>query len=215
MHVAIAHERLSVARGPPRRAAIEVDRRGEHRVDLDRLKKVTPSVHVLSKATPQREERMRRDDKSGLALCQTLEVRERSYLFGTAPKIEEQHVTALDRLLDARNQNQAAFGGIRCVRRDVELPFVQGDGERVIAMSGSCVNQLRSRMGNPIERVVGRVGMEFDLQHTAAECSEIAPSFGIGASRGVPYGRRANLQSLKSLRTLWTSSETRRPAQSL
>src|SRR4029450_13936923 len=112
---------------------------------------------------------MRRDDQSRLALCQALEVRERPYLLGTPPKIEEQHVTAFDRLFDSRNQDQAAFGGIGLVRRDVELSFVQGDRERVIATGDGCVNQLGGGMGDPIERGVGRVRMEFDLQHTAVE----------------------------------------------
>src|SRR4029450_660525 len=112
---------------------------------------------------------MRRYDQSWLALCQALEVRERPYLLGTPAEIEEQHVTAFDRLFDSRNQDQAAFGGVGRVRRDVELPFVQGDRERVIATCDGCVNQLGGGMGDPIERVVGRVRMEFDLQHTAVE----------------------------------------------
>jgi hypothetical protein len=58
--------------------------------------------------------------------------------------------------------------------------------------------------------------MEFDLQHTAADfSSEIGPSFDIGTSTGIPYERRANLQSLKSLRTLRASSMMSPAAQTL
>lgn len=72
---------------------------------------------------------------------------------------------SLNRALDAGYQDDSALGGIRSQALDIELPFVQGDGQRVVSERRGAVNQLDGRVGNPVDGVVRGMSMQLDLQH--------------------------------------------------
>jgi len=74
-------------------------------------------------------------------------------------------VPSLNRALDAGYQDDSALGGIRSQALDIELPFVQGDGQRVVSERRGAVNQLDGRVGNPVDGVVRGMSMQLDLQH--------------------------------------------------
>ena len=61
---------------------------------------------------------------------------------------------SLDCALDAGYQDDPALGGIRGKALDVELPFVQRDGQRVVSERGGSINQVDGRVGNPVDGVV-------------------------------------------------------------
>ena len=61
---------------------------------------------------------------------------------------------SLDCALDAGYQDDAALGGIRGKALDVELPFVQRDGQRGVSERGGSINQVDGRVGNPVDGVV-------------------------------------------------------------
>ena len=61
---------------------------------------------------------------------------------------------SLNRALDAGYQDDSALGGIRSQALDIELPFVQGDGQRVVSERGGSINQVDGRVGNPVDGVV-------------------------------------------------------------
>ena len=82
----------------------------------------------------------------------------------------------MDLALDAGNEHEPPGGRILRVGSEIELPVVQRDGERVIAEGRGAVDQRVSGMWNPIERIVRRMRVEFDLQHTGTPRSRVFTS---------------------------------------
>ena len=108
---------------------------------------------------------MRRHDEPRLSRLQPREVAEGAHPFRTSGEIQQQHVAAFDGSLHAWNQHEPAVGGIFGEAFHVELPFVQGDRERVIPEGCGTIDQLQCGMRNPVDRVVGTMAMELNLQH--------------------------------------------------
>ena len=108
---------------------------------------------------------MGRDYQARLLSLQTSEVVERSNVLRAAPEIEQERMTAFDRALHSRNQNDSPVGGVVGKWTDIELAFVERDRERVITERCRAIDQLRHRVWNPIDGIVRRVRVELDLQH--------------------------------------------------
>ena len=113
----------------------------------------------------RRKEGMRRDDDPGALPLERRHVIKGPHVLGVAREIHQEHVAAFDAPLEARNQDDASFGGVGNQWTDIELPIVQRDRQRVVAQRRRAVDQLRSGMRNAIEGIVRGMGVEFDFQH--------------------------------------------------
>ena len=80
-------------------------------------------------------------------------------------KVQEQDVSALDRSLDSRNQDDPPFGRTSCQGTHIELPVVQRNRQRVVSERRRVVDQLAGRVRDPVDWIVRRVDVEIDLQH--------------------------------------------------
>ena len=105
------------------------------------------------------------DDEAMLPLLESREVVERAHLLCVIREIEQQHVPALNRPLDARDENDPALGRIRSQMTDIELLLVKGDGKRAISKRCSSIDQLGTGVRDSIHGVVSGMGMELDFQH--------------------------------------------------
>ena len=165
VNVAVAHNRRPVFACPPLGGGVEVDHAGEHRVVLDGVEEIRVAMHQPAERSRARKERMRRNDEARLAgfeRAQLVEVRD---LFGPTSEVQQQHVLAANRPLGATNQGDATLGGVRLIGTGIELPIVKRDRKSSISETRSAIDELRRRMRNRVEGIVGRVGVEFDLQH--------------------------------------------------
>jgi len=52
---------------------------------------------------------------------------------------------------------------------------VQRDGERIETERGSVIDQIAGRIGNAVHWIVGRVRVEFDLEHPSDEVAMNVP----------------------------------------
>ena len=77
MNVAVADDRLSVARGPRFRTRVEIDAAHVHRVALDGVEQIRVPLEIAAQARGGREIRMRRDDEAALARFETREIAKR------------------------------------------------------------------------------------------------------------------------------------------
>jgi hypothetical protein len=80
-------------------------------------------------------------------------------------EIQQQDVPTFNAPLDALNQRDAALGGIRDKAARIQLAFVQRNCERAIAQGSRSIDELSCSMGNAVDRVVGSMRVELDLQH--------------------------------------------------
>ena len=108
---------------------------------------------------------MRRHDQSARTLLEPCEIGEGPNIFGAAGVIQQQHVAPFDGALDAGNQHEAAFRGVRDAAPQVQLAVVQGDRDRVVAERHRVVDQFERRVRNRVDRIVGGVGVQLDFQH--------------------------------------------------
>ena len=69
---------------------------------------------------------MGRDYQARLLSLQTSEVVERSNVLRAAPEIEQERMTAFDRALHSRNQNDSPVGGVVGKWTDIELDAANG-----------------------------------------------------------------------------------------
>jgi hypothetical protein len=165
MDVAVSNERLAVTDRPAFGRAIEIHRRSEHRVVFDGVEEIAMAVEQTPETARGRKEWMRRNNEAVLLLFQTGEVVERAHLLRSGFEIEQQHMTPLNRSFDTRNQNDAALGRVRSQPPEIELPLVEGDGKRAISERRRSIDQLDTGIWDPIDRIVGGVGVELDFQH--------------------------------------------------
>jgi len=91
--------------------------------------------------------------------------------------VEEQDVLALDGALDAGDEYDAALGGVVAHVGQVQLPVVQRHRQRVVLQRRCPVDELNGRIGNPVERIVGGVTVEFDLQHIRLDLQRACHAF--------------------------------------
>ena len=136
MDVAVADHRLARLARPAPRRPIKVCLTGEHGVAFDGIKKMAVSIQIRPEAAARRKERMRSDNQAAAALLQAFKIGKCAHIFGSGRKIEQEHVLALDRPLDAGNQHHAALGGIGPQVGDVQLLVMQCDSERAVAKRG-------------------------------------------------------------------------------
>ena len=80
-------------------------------------------------------------------------------------EIQQQDVFALDRLLDSGNQDDAAFRRVRLPGPQIELAVVECDGDGIEPQRRGAIDQIACRVGDDVDRVVGRVRVELDFQH--------------------------------------------------
>lgn len=163
--VAVADHRLPVPRRPSLRPEVEVDTAQEHRVAFDGVEQVGVTFELAPEARPVREERVRRDDQSRLTAPQRPKVVERANKVGTTPEIQQQDVPPFDGPFDPRNERDAALARVVEMRAQIELTVVERDGQGVKFVRCRVVYELPRRMRNPVERIVCRMGMEFDFEH--------------------------------------------------
>jgi len=86
-------------------------------------------------------------------------------------------VPAFDRPFDAGNEYDPPQRSVSTKPLDVELPIVKGDSEAVEAKFRGPINKLMRLVRNSIRRVVGRMGVEIDLEHCLKWFSQILPGF--------------------------------------
>lgn len=165
MHVAVTDNRLAMSGSPAFSAAIEIERARVHRIALDGVEQVGVPLEIAAKARRVRKERVRRDHQAALARLQLRQVGKRTDLVGAAAEIEQQHMAAFDRPLDAGNQHDVTFRRMGLEPAEIELLLVERDRNGVVAKIGSAIDQVERRMGNRVDRVVAGVGMELNLQH--------------------------------------------------
>ena len=118
---------------------------------------------------------MRRDHESIVLLFQPPHIAERSHTGNGIPReVQKQHVAAFDSALDPWNQDNATLGGPRGKRLHIELAIVERNGQRVVSKRCGAIDQLVSRIRNPINWIVAGMNMKIDLEH-AKDYSQIAP----------------------------------------
>jgi hypothetical protein len=108
---------------------------------------------------------MRRDDEPAAPRLESREIAEAAHVFRAGVEVEEQDVLAFDRPLDALDQQETAVRGVWRKPRQVELLFMERDGQRVVSEGDGAIDQLERRMGHAVDRVVPRMGMKLHLQH--------------------------------------------------
>jgi putative Mg2+ transporter-C (MgtC) family protein len=165
MDVAVADDRLAVTRGPALGAAVEIERARVHRIPLDGVEHIGVPLEIAAETRRPGKERMRRDHQPALARFQVAKLRERPDRVGATAKIQQQDVPSFDRPFDARNQDDAALGGVRLEATEIELLFVKRDRDSVVAEMRRAVDQVQRRMGNRVNRVVAGMGVQLNLQH--------------------------------------------------
>ena len=112
---------------------------------------------------------MRRDDEAagpGLQTPQIVEVRDR--LGVRRRKIEQQHVLAAYRPLDAGNDDDPPFARVRRQDRQVELPIVKRHGERRVAEGCCPIDERSCVVGNQVGWILARMRVEVGLQHVTS-----------------------------------------------
>ena len=119
---------------------------------------------------------MRRNDEPSLAAAEPREILERLHVFRPAAEIQQQNMTAFDRSLEARDEDDAPLCGVRPKRSDVQLPLVQCDRDRLIAELGRVIDEVGDGMRDVVDRIVRRVCVKFDLQHRSGSPSGFAPA---------------------------------------
>ena len=172
MDVAIADHRLAVLGGPPFRATVEVDRGGEHRVAFDGVEQRGVSIETPAKTGRSRKKRVRRYDEAGLPTFQAGQVVERAHVLHATLEVQQERVTPFERALHPGDQDDTSLGRVLGVRTHIELSFVQRDRERVIPERGGAIDELRQRVGNPIDGIVGGVRVKLDFQHPAGRLQD-------------------------------------------
>src|SRR5262245_56491338 len=108
---------------------------------------------------------MRRDNEPGLTRFESRQLVEVGHLVCATTKVQQQYVFATNRALDAWDQRDASLRRVRAVRTEIELTIVKRDRKCVIPEHGGAIDQLLGRMRNRIQRIVGRVRVQFDLEH--------------------------------------------------
>ena len=108
---------------------------------------------------------MRRDHEAALPLLQPREIVERANPFSGIGEIEQQHVPALNRSFDTPDQNDAALGRVRRQPAQVELPLVEGDGERTVSERCRPIDEIDTGMRDSIDWIVSGMRVELDFQH--------------------------------------------------
>ena len=93
------------------------------------------------------------------------EIVERPHILRAALEVQQQHMASLDCPLDAGDQHDAALGGVGDQPPDVQLPVVQRDRQGVVAQRRGAIDQLGGAVRDPIDRIVGCVGVQVNLQH--------------------------------------------------
>ncbi len=98
-----------------------------------------------------------------------------------------------DRPLDARQENDPPFPGIRRVGRRIEVAIVERHRERPVAQRRRVIDELSSGVVNPIGRVAVGVGVQLDFQHeTAGQPQARKKGRHAGAMRAPSYARRVS-----------------------
>ena len=198
MNITVAHHRLAVLLCPSFGEEIEIQRRGKHRVVLDRVEQIGVAPQAAAQRMARRKERVRRDHEAPLARLESPHVIERPDALGAVREIQQQHVPSLDRALDARNEHDAVLAGVRDERPGRKLTIVKRHRERTVAKRGRAVDQLMRRMRDAIEGIVGRVGVELYLNHHLRgihnSCRSVRPAGLLGRSYRIP--RRSTSRSL-------------------
>src|SRR5262245_46024617 len=121
-----------------------------------------------------REVRMRRDHQSTTLLLQPPHIVERPHVvYGVAWKVQQQHVTAFDGALDPWNEDDSPLGSPRSEWLNIELTIVECDSQRVVSERCGAIDQLVSRIRDPINWIVAGMNMKIDLEH-AKDYSQIA-----------------------------------------
>src|SRR6202030_2452663 len=96
------------------------------------------------------------------------EVLEGMHILGATTEIEQQNVLALDRPLDASNQDDPSLPRVRDQRFDRELLVVQRDGQCVKPEDPGVIDQLLGGVRDAVARVVGSMRMQVDLEHSCS-----------------------------------------------
>ena len=175
MHIAVPDHRLVVCARPPLRRAIEIERCSVHGVAFHCVEDVRMPVQCAEQTVQSWEVWMRRDHQSTALLLQPPHIVERSHMVNSvAWKVQQQHVTAFDGALDPWNEDDAPLGGPRGEWLDIELTIVECNSQRVVSKRCGAIDQLVSRIRDPINWIVAGVNMKIDLEH-AKDYSQIAP----------------------------------------
>ena len=113
VQVGVADQRLVMEGGPGAGLAVVVEAARVHRVDFDCVDQVDDLIQDCTKRAGDRVERMRRHNEHTWRLpLQRPQVVERPHVAGFARRVDQQDVPALDRLLDAAQQQDAARGRV-------------------------------------------------------------------------------------------------------
>ena len=141
MDVTVADDGLPVPRGPAHGRPVEVDQPRVHRVELDRVEQIGVAAKVPAETRRVWKERMGRDHQAPLARPHAREIGERPDVVRAA-EVQQQHVAAFDRPLDSGDQDQATVCRVLAKAPQIELPFVEGNRQRVVAERGGTIDQV-------------------------------------------------------------------------
>jgi len=176
VHVAVADHRPAVPRRPPFGERVEIQLAREHRVVFDGVEQIRMPVEIPPEAYRRREERMRCDDEAGAAPLQPREVVERPDFVGPPFEIQQQDVLPGNGALDTGNEDDATLRGVRSEPIEVQLPLVQRDRQGVKTEVRGAIDEVGRGIRNPVYRVIGCMGMEFDFEHRPLPLSVSVPT---------------------------------------
>jgi hypothetical protein len=109
---------------------------------------------------------VRRDDETLRARLQPSQIIERAYPIRFGREVQQEHVLGSDRPFDAGNQGQSPLARIGCRVLVLELTIVQRDRDCVEAQRDGPVDRVERRVRQAIQRILGRMDVQIDLQHS-------------------------------------------------
>jgi len=111
---------------------------------------------------------VRRDHEAVAARLEPREIAKRDDRFRRrARKVDEQHVLALDRPLEAGQQHDLALARVSGQLPVVQLVVVQRDGEGTEAGRGGTIDQCAGVVVDEVDGIFCRVEMKVYFQHVA------------------------------------------------
>jgi hypothetical protein len=181
----------------------------EHRVAFDGIEQIRVLLETAPEAGRTRKERVGCQYQPGSAALQPSQILEgRDALCGTARKVQQQDMSALDGSLDPVNQDDAACLRVCLPRIEVQLVVVQRDGERVVSERRRAIDQLAGVVRDRVNGVVCRVGVESTFS--------IPPvSLAINMPRSEGAGREGSCRYTNEIPRAETFCSCRRPTSAL
>lgn len=179
VQIGVADERLAMAPCPCRGAGVEVRAPHPEIAPFDGVEQLGVTIEIRTETARAREEGVRSDDEPVPARAQPRHVVERARrLGGGGGKVQKQYVPARDRALDPRHEHDAAIAGIRRERGIDELPFVQGERQRVEAGVHGAIDECRGAVFDDVDGIFAGVKVKVDFEHVSTLNGAPAPLWG-------------------------------------